>query len=117
MGLHVKASIAKPSANGQVARGGATEILGAAWSDGVVTRVEVSTDAGATWRDAEFIDPESAVTWRRWRLKWQVPATGSEAVLMARATDAKGRTQPMARNNDYGTYVIAHVVPVTVKLT
>ena len=117
MGMQVKSSIAKPSPNGQVTRGAATEIVGAAWSDGTVTRVEVSTDGGATWRDAEFIDPESAVTWRRWRLKWQVPATGSEAVLMARATDAKGRTQPMTRNNDYGTYVIHHVVPVTVRIT
>ncbi|WP_234800700.1 sulfite oxidase [Luteitalea pratensis] len=117
MGMQVKSSIAKPSPNGQVARGATTEIVGAAWSDGTVTRVEVSTDGGATWRDAEFIDPESAVTWRRWRLKWQVPATGSEAVLMTRATDAKGRTQPMTRNNDYGTYVIHHVVPITVKIT
>lgn len=117
MGLQVKSSIARPSPNGQVTRGAATEIVGAAWSDGTVTRVEVSTDGGATWRDAEFIDPQSAVTWRRWRLKWQVPAAGSEAVLMARATDARGRTQPMTRNNDYGTYVIHHVVPVTVKIT
>ena len=46
-----------------------------------------------------------------------MPATGSEAVLMSRAADAKGRTQPMTRNNDYGTYAIHHVVPVTVKIT
>ena len=117
MGMQVKSSIAKPSAGGQVARGTTVDVAGAAWSDGTVTRVEVSTDAGATWRDAEFIDPESAVTWRRWRLKWQVPATGSEAVLMSRATDAKGRTQPMTRNNDFGTYMIHHVVPVAVKIT
>ena len=117
MGMQVKSLIARPAANGQVTRGTMTDIVGAAWSDGVVTRVEVSTDGGTTWRDAEFVDPEGAATWRRWRHRWQVPPTGTEAVLMSRATDAKGRTQPMTRNADYGTYVIHHVVPVPVKLT
>lgn len=117
MGLHVKSVIARPSANGQVPRGATTEITGAAWSDGIVTRVEVSTDGGTTWKDAEFVDPESAITWRRWRYRWQVPANGSEATLMSRATDAKGRTQPMTRNVDFGTYVINHVVAVPVKIT
>ena len=116
MGLQVKSLIARPSPNGTVTRGAATEITGAAWSDGTVTRVEVSTDGGTTWRDAEFVDPESVVTWRRWRHRWQVPATGTAAVLMSRATDARGRTQPMTRNADFGTYVIHHVVPVAVKV-
>ena len=116
MGLQVKSLIARPSPNGTVTRGATTEIAGAAWSDGTVTRVEVSTDGGATWRDAEFVDPESVVTWRRWRHRWQVPAAGTAAVLMSRATDARGRTQPMTRNADFGTYVIHHVVPVPVKI-
>lgn len=116
MGMQVKSLIARPSARGQVARGTVVDIGGAAWSDGAVTRVEVSTDGGATWRDAEFIDPQGASTWRRWRLRWQVPATAGEVVLMSRATDAQGRTQPMTRNPDWGTYVIHHVVPTTVTI-
>jgi DMSO/TMAO reductase YedYZ molybdopterin-dependent catalytic subunit len=116
MGMQVKSLIARPSPDGTVTRGTATEIAGAAWSDGTVTRVEVSTDGGATWRDAEFVDPESVATWRRWRHRWQVPATGTAAVLMSRATDARGRTQPMTRNADFGTYVIHHVVPVPVTI-
>lgn len=117
MGLHVKSVIARPSAGGQITRGQVTDITGAAWSDGTVTRVEVSTDGGATWRDAEFTDPESAFTWRRWRYRWQVPASSSSAVLMSRATDAKGRTQPMTRNADFSTYVINHVVPIPIQIT
>ena len=116
MGMQVKSLIATPSPKGQVTRGTTTEIRGAAWSDGNVTRVEVSTDGGATWRDAEFVDPESRSTWRRWRLRWQVPATAGEAVLMSRATDAQGRTQPMTRNPDWGTYVIHHVVPTPIMI-
>ncbi|BCS31488.1 sulfite oxidase [Luteitalea sp. TBR-22] len=116
LGMQVKSLIARPSAAGKVVRGSTTDVVGAAWSDGNVTRVEVSTDGGATWRDAEFMDPESAYTWRRWRFRWQVPATAGQAVLMSRATDAQGRTQPMTRNNDWGTYVIHHVVPVPVTI-
>ncbi len=116
MALHVKSMIARPSPSGQVRSGGMTEIVGAAWSDGPVSRVEVSTDGGTRWRDAEFIDPESAVTWRRWRYRWQVPAAAGEAVLMSRATDARGRTQPMTHNADYGNYVVHHVVPVPVTI-
>ncbi|HTV03245.1 MAG TPA: sulfite oxidase [Luteitalea sp.] len=116
LGLHVKSVIASPSPAAEV-RGGATaEVVGLAWSDGVVNRVEVSTDGGSTWKDAEFTDPESAWTWRRWRYRWQVPAGAGEAVLMSRATDAKGRTQPATRNPDFGTYVINHVVPMPVKI-
>jgi DMSO/TMAO reductase YedYZ molybdopterin-dependent catalytic subunit len=115
-GMQVKSLIARPSAGGQVTRGTTAEIVGAAWSDGPVTRIEVSTDGGKTWQDGEFIDPQSTWTWRRWRHRWQVPATAGDTVLMSRATDAKGRTQPMTRNSDYGSYVIHHVVPTSVKI-
>ena len=116
LGMQVKSHIARPSSSGVVAKGTTVDIVGAAWSDGPVTRVEVSTDGGRTWTDAEFLDPQSAWTWRRWRLRWQVPATPGTATLMTRATDAKGRTQPMTRNPDYGTYVIHHVVGTTVQI-
>ena len=116
IGMQVKSLVARPSANGQVARGSTTEVAGAAWSDGPVTRIEVSTDGGRTWHDGEFVDPQTTWTWRRWRYRWQVPATAGSAVLMSRATDAKGRTQPMTRNHDYGSYVIHHVVPMPVKI-
>ena len=53
LGLQVKSLIARPSANGQVTRGTTAEIVGMAWSDGTVTRVEVSTDGGTTWRSTE----------------------------------------------------------------
>lgn len=116
LGMQVKSVIASPSPSAEVRRGETVAIVGAAWSDGPVTRVEVSTDGGRTWSEAEFVDPPSDTAWRRWRYRWQVPANGTEATLMSRATDAKGRTQPATRNPDYGTYVIHHTVPIPVKL-
>ncbi len=116
LALHVKSTIAQPSPSGKVTRGTVTDIVGAAWSDGPVTRVQVSTDGGTSWHDAEFMDPESAVTWRRWRYRWQVPAAAGDTVLMSRATDARGRTQPVTHDTDYGNYVVHHVMPVPVTI-
>jgi hypothetical protein len=33
---------------------------------------------------------------------------------MARATDSAGRTQPAGRDDDQGSYIINHIIPVEV---
>jgi sulfane dehydrogenase subunit SoxC len=74
-------------------RAGTVLLEGRAWSGwGDVTRVEVSTDGGGSWRDAELGPPLGAHSWRRWTLSWA--ATQGEYVVAARATDASGRSQP-----------------------
>ncbi|MEW2419300.1 sulfite oxidase [Streptomyces nigra] len=76
-------------------RPGPVTLEGRAWSGyAPVTRVEVSTDAGASWREAE-LGPEDGHrwAWRRWRHPWT--ATPGTYELAARATDADGRTQPL----------------------
>jgi hypothetical protein len=35
---------------------------------------------------------------------------------MARATDSRGRTQPMERDPDRGTYEINHCLPIEVEV-
>ncbi len=68
---------------------------GRAWSGWApVTRVEVSTDGGRSWQEAE-LEPDGGHpwAWRRWRLGWT--ATPGEHELSAQATDAQGRTQPL----------------------
>jgi hypothetical protein len=35
---------------------------------------------------------------------------------MSRATDSKGRMQPMERNQDYRNYMIHHVLPMEVEV-
>ncbi|MFJ3990256.1 sulfite oxidase [Streptomyces sp. NPDC090032] len=73
---------------------------GRAWSGhGPVTRVEVTTDDGATWSDATLDPPgghpPDGAAWRRWQAPWTA-APGTH-VLGARATDATGRTQPLTQ--------------------
>jgi DMSO/TMAO reductase YedYZ molybdopterin-dependent catalytic subunit len=58
-----------------------------------IERVEVSTDDGATWADAELEPSLSALTWRRW--KFAFDPDGATAVVV-RATDGNGGVQVSA---------------------
>jgi DMSO/TMAO reductase YedYZ molybdopterin-dependent catalytic subunit len=73
---------------------GMIDVLGVAWAgDDEVKTVEVSTDGGKTFTDAEFAGPHPGPTaWRMFRFKWD--ATPGEYTLVSRATDANGRVQP-----------------------
>ena len=74
--------------------GGTVEITGVAWAgDDDVTQVEVSTDGGETWDDAEFFGPVMGTySWRQFRYVWE-PEPGEHTVY-SRATDDEGRRQP-----------------------
>jgi len=74
---------------------GTIEIIGVAWAgDDAVDSVEVSTDGGDSWGDAEFFGPmDGAAGWRQFRYIWEDPSPG-EHTLVSRATDERGYTQP-----------------------
>jgi sulfite oxidase len=76
-------------------KAGPVEITGVAFNDGMaqITSVEVSVDGGKTWMNADVKAGESPWAWYRWSAKATL-ASGSN-VLMCRATDALGRTQPL----------------------
>jgi len=77
----------------------ATEIFGWAWAANGVERVEISADDGLTWLLTE-LEPRAQWSWQRFSMQWHPSASGSHR-LMARATDARGSTQPLelARNS------------------
>ena len=69
------------------------EIKGLAWTGrGRITRVEVSTDGGRNWVDAELQQPILPKATVRFRHLWDW--NGREAVIMSRATDETGYVQP-----------------------
>jgi sulfane dehydrogenase subunit SoxC len=73
---------------------GPVELRGRAWSGWApIERVEVSTDGGATFADAELEPPLGVAAWRGWWLQWD--AREGEHELCSRATDAAGNTQPL----------------------
>lgn len=115
--MQTKALIARPAMSEAVRAGTAYRMHGAAWTgDSEVTKVEVSTDGGQQWADARLIDAPVRYAWRRWEYEWRTPPQAGRYTLMARATDARGRTQPLKHDPDYGTYVIRHILPVDVEV-
>ncbi|PYJ60306.1 MAG: sulfite oxidase, partial [Verrucomicrobia bacterium] len=92
-------------------------VHGAAWtSDVEITKVELSTDGGASWNDTKLIDKPIPNAWRLWEFIWQTPAAAGTQTLIARATDSVGRRQPLERDQDCGTYMINHLLPVEVEV-
>jgi len=117
--------------------GQSVTLTGRAWSgQAPIRRVDVSLDGGTTWRRAELReghgghgrhhrsarhdDPHHHPSirgfgWSRFTVTWKRPAAGSYT-LLARATDASGRQQPLTTPfNDNGYFfdaVVKH--PVTV---
>ena len=59
---------------------------------GPIIRVEWSQDGGDIWRDAELPGPQTQYSWARFEFAWD--AETGERVIMTRATDAAGNTQP-----------------------
>jgi DMSO/TMAO reductase YedYZ molybdopterin-dependent catalytic subunit len=111
----VKAQIARPSAGEVVTAGAAYRVHGAAWTgESEVTRVEISTDGGGTWHQAWLLDKAIRNSWRFWEYTWTVPRTAGAVKLVARATDARGQSQPLQRDPDRRNYMINHVLPIEV---
>jgi sulfane dehydrogenase subunit SoxC len=88
-----KSVITRPSGQQRLAGPGYHNITGIAYSGrGTITRVEVSTNGGGTWQEAEIQGTAHSKAFTRFRLPWMW--TGEEAVLMSRSTDDKGDRQP-----------------------
>jgi sulfite oxidase len=73
---------------------GPLELRGYAFAGGErhVARVDVSTDSGATWRQAELLEDLGPWAWRLWRVELELEP-GRHA-LVARAWDSAAATQP-----------------------
>ena len=113
--MQVKSQIARPGFAEVIPAGQPYRIHGAAWTGGAdISRVEVSTDGGNSWNDARLLGEPVADAWRLWEYDWIVPSTPGKTVLMARATDTAGRTQPREHHDDRGSYIIHHWLPIDV---
>ncbi len=82
---------------------GGWELSGWAWGGGQpIQRVEVTTDGGQTWHEAELTtvhtvqdlsEPQARHAWTEFRWRWVAPAPGAH-LLSSRATNAAGQVQP-----------------------
>jgi sulfane dehydrogenase subunit SoxC len=90
--MDVKSIITSPAHPDTIVNGW-RPIGGLAWSGrGRVSRVEVSTDNGVTWDDANLHAPPSPMAAVRFTHMWKWE--GAESVILSRATDETGAVQP-----------------------
>jgi sulfane dehydrogenase subunit SoxC len=88
-----KSVITRPSGGLKLAGPGYVQITGLAWSGGgAITRVEVSTNGGKSWKEAKLQTPVHPKAHTRFTFDWAWD--GEEAVLMSRSTDDQGDVQP-----------------------
>lgn len=113
----LKAEIARPENGEAVPADSPYRIHGAAWSgEADVTKVEISFDSAGTWKEATLLGEPVKNAWRLWEYEWRPPANAGRQILLARATDSRGRVQPSDRSADRGTYMINHLLPVEIEV-
>jgi len=91
--MEAKSVITFPSGGQTLPGPSLYELTGLAWSgSGKIERVEITTDSGKTWVNAQLQEPRLPVAFTRFRLPWRFD--GKEAVIASRATDETGYVQP-----------------------
>ncbi len=91
--LSVKSLISSPR-DGATLKAAAIQVRGVAWAgEADVVKVEVSTDGGNTWNSARLGNEQARYAWRLWSYDWKAPKSG-DYVILSRASDSQGRTQP-----------------------
>jgi sulfite oxidase len=94
VGLAVKSLITRPL-EGAILTPGKVDVAGFAWAGETdIARVEVSADSGATWQAARLTGEQAKYTWRRFEFSFDA-AKPESYLILSRATDANGRTQPV----------------------
>ena len=69
------------------------ELRGMAFGgDRGISKVEISSDDGETWDDAEITKPGTKLSWSLWSYQW-TPEEAGEAQMVVRATDGNGKLQ------------------------
>ena len=114
--MQIKAEIAWPSAGESIPSNSNVRVHGAAWTgNGEIIKVEISADNGSTWKEVKLGESKPNA-WRLWEFDWKTPAKPGQVILMARATDSSGQTQPAERDPDRGTYMINHLLPIQIEV-
>jgi hypothetical protein len=89
----INSMITTPAEGFTLHAGESADIRGVAWDGGYgIARVEISTDGGDTWREAELGEDVGRFAFRVFRFAFMPPRPGRYQVL-ARASNTIGQTQ------------------------
>jgi sulfane dehydrogenase subunit SoxC len=106
--METNSVITSPSGMMEI-RPGFNRITGLAWSGhGKITKVEVSTDAGKTWKEARLNHPVLRKAQSRFQIDWEWDGTPTK--IVSRSTDEKGNVQPDRKSfiEQVGTNALFH---------
>jgi sulfane dehydrogenase subunit SoxC len=106
--METNSVITSPSGTMQI-RPRYNRITGLAWSGhGKVAKVEVSTDAGQTWKEAQLNGPVLPKAQARFQMDWEWD--GKPTKIVSRSTDEKRNVQPDRRSliDQVGTNALFH---------
>ncbi len=93
--MPVKSIITRPETGVELRFGESLALRGHAWcGDGPVKEMHVSFDFATTWTRTSLAEPSNPFAWQRWEATLEFPTPGYYEVW-ARATDHRGRQQPM----------------------
>jgi DMSO/TMAO reductase YedYZ molybdopterin-dependent catalytic subunit len=113
--MMVKSEIVRPHA-GEILGIGTNRLFGVAWAGpDAVAGVDVSTDGGRSWSEAQLIGPRAPYSWTMWEYLWETADPGDYTVL-ARATASGGQVQPARPDPLNGGYLIHFSRPRTVRV-
>jgi DMSO/TMAO reductase YedYZ molybdopterin-dependent catalytic subunit len=113
--MPVKSQISRPAVYETVPANQVYTVRGAAWTgENDVAEITISTDGGRTWMNGEFVDPPQRYSWRRWKFDWLTPQKPGQYTLLSSARDSNGCFQPDKHDQNYGSYVINHPLPIEV---
>jgi sulfane dehydrogenase subunit SoxC len=91
--MEAKSVITFPSGGQTLPGPGLYELTGLAWSGhGKIERVDITTDGGRSWTQAQLQEPRLPIAFTRFRLPWRFDRR--EAVIASRAVDESGYVQP-----------------------
>jgi sulfane dehydrogenase subunit SoxC len=91
--MDAKSIITSPSYPQKLTGPGWWPVTGIAWSGrGRIQRVDISTNGGKSWVEAELISPLTPKVHVRFQYMWQWD--GNDATIMSRAVDDTGYVQP-----------------------
>lgn len=113
--MRVKSEIIRPRED-ELLGVGTNRVFGVAWAgEEPVASVEVSTDGGSTWNQAQLVGPRASYSWTMWEYLWEVGTPGYFSLLV-RATSWSGQVQPASYDPLYSTYMIHFSRPTKVRV-
>ena len=92
--IDIRSIFVTPEPDSLLKTGVQYEIQGLAFDAGdTISKVEISTDNGTTWRSVHLDPSLGRYAWRRWRVQWKPEKKGNYE-FKVKATNEAGETQP-----------------------